>query len=799
LAFQSHLTLYERLTSLLRLHSQLQWNLNALPSSVLDTGLHLTIVSLLPFKNLNRIRDNFIATCSSCTKIFSKSPLIRGSIFRLIRRNEQYKLHASLSDFQAAIESGCHFCTLMWNQMCQNTAVPPKSKLERNPREKLETSHVSLILRKVERGATYSPPLDQLHYVISYENLVFSGCLKEKRNRFWWSQIEFTPHASFSQTLTSSAEHISLAKSWLDGCLLHHPTCRPSKSGFRPRRVLSVGNNNESRVFLYETQLEDVDIHYCTLSHRWGDGTGIPSLTTLTLESFKESIPWDILPKSFQDAIMITRYLGEVYLWIDSLCIIQDSLEDWSQEAAQMASLFECSQCTISASAAKNALDGCFVERNPLKFSHCKLAGTAEKGIFVESDISDHCGGFDQLLESSPLSSRAWVMQERILSVRILDFGKNGIFWSCRCGFASETRPKGWAGIIPSFMKPGIFEPTTQGEEDCEQSQDNDEYGFLAARSQDARENPSQLSQIAMRMALDNTRWGNDNAMQPGIVHSYIWGPIVIDYSRRDMTYRSDKLVALSGIASRIQEITGFRYLAGLWYEMLLHDMAWYITTTPYTKHQPCTRPLPYRAPTWSWTSTNGEIDFLGRYSSHGPQLNITVDEVEITPEQPGDRQRTGGISGAMLKVTGGIRKLGIFQSYQEFKNDGLSTGYWSYQRGKRLFSNTNLVYIGLESLFLGYCYPDIPFVSGTVYYLLQFREALDQSYDSESEEDDFVNEGALLPGEMSDKLLVDCLILIMKENFFERVGLFASSYAQRGGLVSRWFEGWKEQQVVIR
>lgn len=65
------------------------------------------------------------------------------------------------------------------------------------------------------------------------------------------------------------------------------------------------------------------------------------------------------LPPLFQDAIIITRQLGLRYLWIDSLCIIQDSLRDWETEAAKMASIYQNSYVTISATDASNGSAKC--------------------------------------------------------------------------------------------------------------------------------------------------------------------------------------------------------------------------------------------------------------------------------------------------------------------------------------------------------------------------------------------------------------------------------------------------------
>jgi Heterokaryon incompatibility protein (HET) len=66
---------------------------------------------------------------------------------------------------------------------------------------------------------------------------------------------------------------------------------------------------------------------YTCLSYRWG---GVLPLCTLTcsLDQEKLGIKWSRLPKTFQDAIQVTRLLGIRYIWIDALCIIQDAPAD---------------------------------------------------------------------------------------------------------------------------------------------------------------------------------------------------------------------------------------------------------------------------------------------------------------------------------------------------------------------------------------------------------------------------------------------------------------------------------------
>src|SRR5204862_4886168 len=185
---------------------------------------------------------------------------------------------------------------------------------------------------------------------------------------------------------------------------------------------------------------EDKDFKYCTLTHCWGDGSDIPKLTVAQISEFQ--IPFNVasLPRTFQDAIHITKSLGISYLWIDSLCIIQDSADDWAREAARMGSIYENSACTIAAAAARNAHGGCFFARNPLNYVPCKIPYSKDPPVYSHSPARPS-GQWHDIVMSSPLMARAWVVQELLLSPRMLFCGDQGMFWMCSQGIADERMP----------------------------------------------------------------------------------------------------------------------------------------------------------------------------------------------------------------------------------------------------------------------------------------------------------------------------------------------------------------------
>jgi hypothetical protein len=196
----------------------------------------------------------------------------------------------------------------------------------------------------------------------------------------------------------------------------------------------------------------DFDEEYLTLSHCWGGAEGVLKLTTATIPDFTKAIDIAALPKTFRHAIDATRRLGIRYLWIDSLCIIQDSSADWEAESARMHEVYSNATCNLAAHSGKNSHGGLFFRRRP-EYSVFQRPFHMYHKLATESSFTStqlvngwwHLSKFDD----SPLLTRGWVMQERYLARRTLYFADNEIYWECRSQMASEARPHDCAGATP--------------------------------------------------------------------------------------------------------------------------------------------------------------------------------------------------------------------------------------------------------------------------------------------------------------------------------------------------------------
>jgi hypothetical protein len=254
---------------------------------------------------------------------------------------------------------------------------------------------------------------------------------------------------------------------------------------------------------------------YATLSHCWGSGENL-KLTNSTFQSFKSKIPWDKLCKTFEDAIFITSMLDLEYLWIDSLCIIQDDEDDWRQESALMSKVYGNSYLNIAAAGASDGSQGCFFENGPMRINHLRAAtiNNGKKGFHycTPSRIYPYC------VSRTPLSPRAWALQERLLAPRTLHLSRAQLFWECNQGNS--------CGSLPYMVPRNLL--------------DSDWY-------------------------LEKRDLSN------------FWKKIIFVYSRCQLTKPRDKLVALSGIIRKIQSERNDDCFAGLWRRYMESELLWHL------------------------------------------------------------------------------------------------------------------------------------------------------------------------------------------------------------------------------
>lgn len=375
---------------------------------------------------------------------------------------------------------------------------------------------------------------------------------------------------------------------------------------------------------------------YLALSHCWGRTTTQQAKATLkNVKGWRQGFSLGRLPRTFRDAAMITRRLGVGYLWIDSLCIIQDDKSDWERESSKMASIYQNSFLTLAATGSADGDCGCFAGFHEIPYH---WSGRTVKDDKLWTPVSVEIAGFrrcfaltppddirgispygisssDQTLTGYPLLTRAWAFQERLVSPRVLHFGKTQMAWECRRAFWTEVfifedDPKKQDNGLPAYLAAPA------------EVQENPLPGFNQRQRTIPKDYPFEMmrKRFISLMTGTYTSKGPTTSVSslrdlakpddhPDTIHE-AWRMIFEFFSRLAMTYEMDRLPALSGIASAgltsmmSTESSTNTYRGGIWSSHISEALYW-----AGTSHL-APRPALYRAPSFSWASVEGPITF---------------------------------------------------------------------------------------------------------------------------------------------------------------------------------------------
>ncbi|KAI0655278.1 heterokaryon incompatibility protein-domain-containing protein [Cubamyces menziesii] len=336
----------------------------------------------------------------------------------------------------------------------------------------------------------------------------------------------------------------------------------PELPEFAPTRLIDCRCPQRPRIIL----TKGIPRFYVALSYVWGEDQ--PQRTSeANLSSYiTDGIDPAVLPQTLRDAIRVTHELGIDFLWADSLCIIQDSPEDKHRELVSMRNVYLYAYLTIDAASAGKASDGFLEDRPPLNpwlvlpfgFSRDPVNSLKETGsihIYARSLTGDGSVGQDILTNSYSrygTRQRAWCLQETMLSTRSLIFTP----WTVQLRCQTVTQNIGGA--------------------------DHNALG-------DTPRLPDVVLHPDIRIERYSDEWIDIRER---------WHNVIEDYSRRKLSYASDKLVACAGLAEMFSRALGSDYAAGLWNDdFLLHDLLWNVQLHSHP------RPAEYLAPSWSWAT----------------------------------------------------------------------------------------------------------------------------------------------------------------------------------------------------
>ncbi|KAH0426454.1 hypothetical protein CcaCcLH18_10339 [Colletotrichum camelliae] len=369
-----------------------------------------------------------------------------------------------------------------------------------------------------------------------------------------------------------------------------------------PTRLLSITNSENGRndiIRIVKSSSLPKGSEYIALSHCWGQTRPL-QLSALTYAGLRNGILVTHLPKTFRDTVTVSKWLNYSLIWIDCLCIMQDSVQDWEAESHMMKHVYSNAALTIAAAHARDSSQGLFVRRDPYSLHIPETSFTYPAGKPDQVSKVDKWFLVDTMLNTddvdrSPLGTRAWAVQERALSARLLIFGESQMFYRCHVSDLSESFPV----VTPRLQRPS-------------------EWEYLPRRG------------------FGTSPWTT-------------WYSIVAAYSRAYLTREDDKVIALAGIAGVMQDRLRNPYVIGLWGKNLELELLWSV------KH-PRPRPKPCIAPTWSWLSTNGEVSVM---TTHNPgdvvQLLVKTSKFNINLVDP--TCSTGNVHpGSSLTLEGRLR-----------------------------------------------------------------------------------------------------------------------------------------------
>ncbi|KAK0316426.1 hypothetical protein LTR01_000174 [Friedmanniomyces endolithicus] len=460
------------------------------------------------------------------------------------------------------------------------------------------------------------------------------------------ARVKVTPDVPLQSNVPGSS-YLPIITEWIHECSTSHPQCQniygvteagsgqawyPSRllyfdHGKKVFRIVDKNNPADANVFRRSPGAQDLNeqqVGYISLSHCWGpppDPTapngGRQVLTTTNLAEWSAELPVDSLAPMFQHALVFTALIGCHFIWIDSLCILQDSKADWLAESATMGDVYKYALFNVAALSATSDNDGFLNNKrnNHVEFGFrapfATLLGREGGERRVADDFEGQqleqkcillrgsaklCWAFDKQIttaaSNSLLFTRGWVYQEKCLARRTLAFTDEGVFWACDGGSRAE-QPE-WA--IQSMEREGL--------------------------------------RYYQRLARDSGKGSEIAVLQ----HFYMrWHMSVTSYTLCNLTRQTDKLIAVGAIAREMASsgVDAGRYLAGLWETALVQQLDWLCVTGRQTPARKCLGDAEYVAPSWSWASITAAIQpRMPSLPSHEPETQVVLAEVTAVDVQ---------------------------------------------------------------------------------------------------------------------------------------------------------------------
>ncbi|TEY74671.1 hypothetical protein BOTCAL_0071g00050 [Botryotinia calthae] len=529
---------------------------------------------------------------------------------------KKWKHHSTYNNIVAAARAGCELCKLLVASLDRGLRRPPwhemayKEVLLESEREGLSTG-----FRVEIRGNGSIVPEKNGSEVLNAicfgfgerDDVPLVLSLQAPKDRIRVVEGFQIGHYTIDPDLGSET-NCKIARDWLKTCDERHYECPLVEDKELPSRVIHVGSDDQDPYILPANGKIG---KYIALSHCWGGHISI-ALTTQTLEEFKGKISMAQLPANFRDAVLLTRRLGFEYLWIDCLCIIQDSLEDWEIESKHMGRVYHDATLTIAASTASKSTEGFLHTFTDYELSGISISLKLSKDGKPEDHVdmvlpNSKRENLGDLLRDEPLAARGWTLQEEVLSARTLFYGHQQIYWQCLHDYEAADGLRPWQVANKRAFR----------------------YDQIKDRIHLSQglQNPNTVKSQYVYERKNPTKEFHDFQTCRKLIEEY-HKQMVVDYCSRNLTRTSDKLIAFSGIVTLVRDVLwahGFPnslYIAGIWSSHFRQGLIWY--------YEDDVSPSIERAPSWSWATTNGKIAF-NRTAFNTDFTNTDIDPLLIS------------------------------------------------------------------------------------------------------------------------------------------------------------------------
>lgn len=416
-------------------------------------------------------------------------------------------------------------------------------------------------------------------------------------------------------------------------CQSQHVDCQNRNPAFTPTRLLELYYENRKRMLrVMCTSLDFDDSNYVAVSYCWGKESHFTT-TRANLHRRMNGFSCEDLPATLRDVVLIAERLEIRFLWIDSLCIIQDDMSSKNTEMQMMVDIYKNAIVTISASRAKDISQGILNRRIPLgtRFPDHVFEMRYNKNLTRPgSVVLSKDWSLLSVPEDDPLDYRAWALQERLVSRRIIDIGSQQTRWVCH-----------------SLLH----------------------WNIVDGGQMSGPQHSERSFQLYRELLHFRKGYSDEEPIN-------IWHKIVLNYSHRQITELSDRLPAIAAIAQEFSELLGPTFLAGLWYSTLAFDLLWHLSATNLSH-----KPKVYLGPSWSWISTMEPITYEPRtiktpdgWKTCLPPLDEKFVVVEHDIQLKCNEFKFGEVSSARLVVKGRHRKALWVPGSQDKRSGQLGT-----------------------------------------------------------------------------------------------------------------------------